>query len=192
MLSGASLSEWTRAVCVCVCVCVFKAQFSATLWNVARPVSLFLSPSLSLLNPHSASKSKASDLSRCVSYPEENRRFPSQLGWRRAWKCWPVSILTPYMVIQRLGMKEAAAARSKAATAPPTDPTSACFIKICLLLQTYSHASRRNTSQCFSSPSCFLIRWRRAPLICLVLYVWISRADFVAAYINTLFIVRIS
>ncbi len=36
--------------CVCVCVCVFKAQFSATLWNVARPVSLFLSLSLSWIH----------------------------------------------------------------------------------------------------------------------------------------------
>lgn len=142
-------------MCECVCVCVFKAQFSATLWNVARPVSLFLSPSLSFESTFGFQIQSLWSFSLCLLYPEENRRFPSQLGWRRAWKCWPVSILTPYMVLQRLGMKEAAAARSKAATAPPTDPTSACFIKICLLLQTYSHASRRNTSQCFSSPFLF-------------------------------------
>ncbi len=175
----ASLSEW---MCECVCVCV-KAQFSATLWNVARPVSLSLSwIHIRLPNPKPLIFLAVSPL------PGRERRFPSQLGWRRAWKCWPVSILTPYMVLQRLGMKEAAARQIKAATAPPTDPTSACFIKICLLLQTYSHASRRNTSQCFLPPSCFLIHWRRAPLIYLVLHI----CRIVAAYIYALFFVRIS
>ncbi len=176
-----SQSQWVN-VRVCVCVCL---RLSFPLHSGMWPGP---SLSLSLESTFGFQIQSLWSFSLCLLYPEENRRFPSQLGWRRAWKCWPVSILTPYMVLQRLGMKEAAAARSKAATAPPTDPTSACFIKICLLLQTYSHASRRNTSQCFLPPSCFLIHWRRAPLIYLVLHI----CRIVAAYIYALFFVRIS